>query len=358
MIIDAYSHICPKGQIERLTKSSDPVLSRSANRMLMLHDLQPSFLDVEPRMKDLDRYSIDLQVAMLNAGQDPNSSRLADIELLKMTRTVNDECSKLQQSSNGRLYVMGVVPLSNDPKLMVEEMRRAKKELGLKGFVVFSNYYGKPIDAYTDFWREAERLNAIVYIHPSNGGNKTTRPYEYDYDLMHVFGWPYETTIMLSRLIFSGVMKEFPNLKIVSHHMGGMIPFFAARIKENYVRRPRHFVNQDVSRSASGKITERVEDYGSRGEDALNHASLDKPIFDYFRMFNYDTALDGSVASIKCGHDILGADHIVFGTDYSMGPNGGRERLETFPHKVREACVDTGAQRKIFEENILRLLNL
>ena len=56
-------------------------------------------------------------------------------------------------------------------------------------------------------------------------------------NLAHVFGWPFETTLTLPRLIFSGILEKYPELKIVAHHLGGMIPFFSGRIRESYSER-------------------------------------------------------------------------------------------------------------------------
>jgi len=34
----------------------------------------------------------------------------------------------------------------------------------------------------------------------------------------------------VTRLIFSGIYDELPSLKVITHHMGGMVPFYAGKI--------------------------------------------------------------------------------------------------------------------------------
>ena len=84
------------------------------------------------------------------------------------------------------------------------------------------------------------------------------------------FGWPYETTACMTRLIYSGIFDELPTLKIISHHMGGMIPYFAGKIKLGFKQiffgAPEH------------------------NPEALQ-AGLRKPPLSYFKMLYGDTAL-------------------------------------------------------------------
>jgi len=47
-----------------------------------------------------------------------------------------------------------------------------------------------------------------------------------------MFGWPYDTTVAMARLVFSGIMEKYPNLKILTHHLGGLVPFYSERIRQ------------------------------------------------------------------------------------------------------------------------------
>ena len=114
------------------------------------------------------------------------------------------------------------------------------------------------------------------------------------------FGWPYETSVAMARLVFSGVFDRHPGLKIVTHHLGGgMIPFF------------------------DGRIGAGMEVLGARTSDedySKVLPSLKRPHLDYFREFYADTALFGAGNGLLCGLDFFGADRVVFATDAPLGP--------------------------------------
>ncbi|MCL4517618.1 MAG: amidohydrolase, partial [Thaumarchaeota archaeon] len=101
---------------------------------------------------------------------------------------------------------------------------------------------------------------------------------------------------------------SFLNVKIVAHHLGGMIPFFLGRISESF---------------DSGMFVMKAEQ--KKG------VKLSKPrVTDYFREFYYDTAVGGSASAIKCGYDVFGSKHLLFSTDYPWGPDNGRARLASY----------------------------
>ena len=109
-----------------------------------------------------------------------------------------------------------------------------------------------------------------------------------------MLGWPFETGVTLSRFIFSKIMDTYPNLKIVSHHLGGVIPYLEGRIG--------HSFDQMGARTSD-------EDY-----EGLRK-SLKKRPFDYFKDFYGDTAIEGVRAPMVCGIDFFGADHVLFASD-------------------------------------------
>jgi hypothetical protein len=116
--------------------------------------------------------------------------------------------------------------------------------------------------------------------------------------------------------------------------MVGMISFFADRINELYWR--------------NGVATVRSE------KESLALAGLRDPIFEYFKRFYYDTVIGGSALALQVGREVMGADRIVFGTDYPWGPDAGRIALETYPRIVRKVFNEDD-QTKIFESNVTSL---
>lgn len=293
-------------------------------------------MDVSARLLELDKYRIDYEITAVSQDVDPNKFPSFDPELrIELCKLLNDEMAHIMKESHGRIYSLGTLPFDSLETLGIEEMRRAVHDLGLKGFMVLSNLSGEPIDKYEKFWAEAERLGVPVYIHPVDPVTSSSRRYEDDYDLMHVFGWPFETTLILSRLIFSGTTQKYPNLKILAHHLGGMIPFFAGRINESY-----------------SKTMGLVKEYQKVGMIDM------RPALEFFKFFYYDTAVGGNVAAIKCGCDVFGADRVIFGTDYPFGPEAGRVRLATYPGKILEVGLSTAEREMVFEGNASKLLDV
>jgi len=103
--------------------------------------------------------------------------------------------------------------------------------------------------------------------------------------------------------VFSGLFDRHPNLKIITHHMGAMIPYFAGRIEQGWGL-----------------------EMGSRTPPAdadLLPGPLQRPAEEYFRMFFADTALSGAVGATRCGLDYFGADQVVFASDFPFDAEGG-----------------------------------
>src|SRR5262249_32279707 len=95
------------------------------------------------------------------------------------------------------------------------------------------------------------------------------------YEICSVIGWPFETGAALARLVFSGIMDRFPNLKVIAHHLGGIIPYFEGRVAHSW--------DQLGTRTSD-------EDY------SLILKKLKKRPFDYFKGVYGDTALAGARA--------------------------------------------------------------
>ena len=122
------------------------------------------------------------------------------------------------------------------------------------------------------------------------------------------FGWPYETSLAMARLAFGGPLEKFPTLKIVTHHAGGMIPYFHKRVQLSW----------DFNEMRMG--------YRHDGQ------TLTKSPVDYYRMFYCDTAIQGNTPALMCAYEFFGADHMVFATDTpydnQLGERVTRETIE------------------------------
>ncbi|MBI2855175.1 MAG: amidohydrolase [Chloroflexi bacterium] len=333
MIIDAHAHGYHGGYLEQLEDAGG---NWAKERVATLREralLKPAYIHVGERMRQLARNNIDLQVVMPSHSMDSNLFPGDTSGQLALARAINDNMARLMEDSKGRLLPGGSVPLGSYEKGGRQEMERAIKTLGLKAVTLPSNIRGRPLDlpVFEPFWARAAELGVPVYIHPAGPAGQKDRSYEAQYDLIHNFGWPFETTLALSRLVFSGVMERYPSLRIVSHHLGGMIPFFWGRTNETY--------NPDDQQRIIGCV-------------------LARPLFDYFSRFYYDTAVGGSAPAIRCAYEVFGASHLIFATDAPNGPGTGDSRLATYPGVIRSLGLSRDENEMIFERNARRVLNL
>jgi aminocarboxymuconate-semialdehyde decarboxylase len=176
-------------------------------------------------------------------------------------------------------------------------------------------------------------MDIPVWIHPRDPARKKDRAYEAEYDLIHNFGWPFETVLALARMVFSGFMDRFPGIRIVSHHLGGgMIPFFFGRTMETYM---------------------------PEKQQQLIGRTLPKPLYDYFSSFYFDTAVGGSVAALRCCYEVFGkANRMIFATDAPYGPRHGEARLDTYPAVIKALGLSDPEAEKILSGNARKLLKM
>jgi predicted TIM-barrel fold metal-dependent hydrolase len=335
MVIDAHTHMHHRSYVEWLKEKGGAEGRRRAARMEEAAKVRPHSLDVRLRLAQLDRNSIDLQVVTPGGGGNLSGEGL---DPLAVARVINDGMAKLAEESKGRLIAVGTVPLTGFKRGGSKEMTRAVKGLGCRGITIPSHVQGKPLDSpqYEPFWAQAAEMGTPVFIHPVSPDRHRDRGYEGDYDLSHNFGWPFETILALSRLVFSGIMERYPSLKIVGHHLGGGMPFFWGRTNESY----------DLTNPLHATVNKAI------GE------GLSKPLFSYFSSFYYDTAIGGSAAAVRCAHDVFGADHLIFATDAPQGPGDGEIRLATYPGIIRSLGLSKKDTEKILGQNAREMLGL
>ena len=147
------------------------------------------------------------------------------------------------------------------------------------------------------------------------------------YEMWWAYGWPYETSVAMTRLVFAGLFDRHPGIKIVTHHLGGMIPYFEGRA--------------DAGLQVLGSRT-TDEDYST----VLS--SLKKPHKEYFKMFYGDTAMFGGFHGTKCGVEYFGADHVVFASDAPMASIPETlaviDRLDLAPDDLAKICGGNAAK--------------
>jgi predicted TIM-barrel fold metal-dependent hydrolase len=228
----------------------------------------------------------------------------------------------------------------NFPDESVAELERSVTELGALGVQVFSNVNGVPLDdpRYRPLFEAADRLRCPILLHPARGAHFPDYAGEEKskYEIWWTFGWPYETSAAMQRLVFSGLFDRLPRIRIVAHHLGAMIPYFEGRIG--------YGLDQLGARTAD-------EDY------AALLASMPKRPFDYFKMFWADTAVFGSKPATECGLKFFGADQVVFASDAPFDPEGGSLYIRETLKVIDSLDIPEADRQNIYQRNAERLFD-
>jgi uncharacterized protein len=328
--IDAYSHISPPKYTE-FVRQKYPIMYNN-----MLGGCIPLY-NLDQRFKIMDMYEGLVQV--LTIGPVPPIEDFADAQqTVELARMANDEMAELVLKHRDRFVAAIALLPMNNPDEALKEADRAITQLRFRGIYVHSNINGKPLDSpeFLPLWEKMARYNLPVYIHPWRSDNVAEYPVEQSskYAIASTFGWPYETTTAMARIVFSGILEKYPNLKIVTHHCGGMIPYYQQRIYQHY-----------------GQGSMRA------GGDYLR--ALSKAPLEYFKMFYNDTAIHGNTSALMCAYELCGADHLVFGADMPLGDYyfGFRSYRQTI-NAIEAMNITDEEKKKIFVDNVLSLLRI
>ncbi|MFI0449186.1 amidohydrolase family protein [Actinomadura sp. 6N118] len=332
MKVDAYSHILPAPYFERMRELA--VNPRALKRWLEL----PALHDLDARLRIMDEFGEDYQ-QILTLSSPPIELLAAPPESAALARLANESMLELCEKHPDRFPAFVASLPMNDPDAAMEELARAIDDLGARGVQVFTNVNGRPLDdpAFQPLFDEMARRDLPVWMHPARGpafadyATEDTSKYE----IWWALGWPYETSVAMSRLVFSGLFERHPDIKIITHHMGAMIPYLEGRIGLGWS-------DQLGSRTAD-------EDY----QDLLPQRPLD-----YFRRFYADTALSGSDIGIRCGLEFFGADQVVFGSDCPFDPEGGPMYIRETIRVIDALDVRDLDREKIYYRNIRRLMRM
>jgi predicted TIM-barrel fold metal-dependent hydrolase len=327
--IDAYSHIVPPKYKETLYKVAPKMHDQQIVNCLPLYDL-------DRRFQIMDKYEPLRQV--LTLGRIPVEHVAGPDIATDLAKRANDEMAELVAKHRDR-FVSAIATLAmNDIDAALKETDRAIKDLNFNGVYVHSPVDEKPLDSpeFTPLYEKMAEYDLPIFIHPMR---KMDHPdylteKESKYLIFSLFGWPYDTTSAMARLVFSGIMEKYPNLKIVTHHCGGMVSFYSERINQ---------------------FTQLME-FGREGESGL---SLKKPAIDYFKRFYADTAIYGNPTALECGRNFFGGDRILFGIDFPLGDTeqGDRNYRQTI-NAIEKMNITEEDKKKIYEDNARELMRL
>jgi aminocarboxymuconate-semialdehyde decarboxylase len=333
MKIDLFTHFFPKRFADEFVRSG--FVGKDIGKRVQN---VATITDLDARFRVMDEFGEYCQVLSMPAPP-LEVIALPDKSPL-LARIANDGLAELVAKYPDRFIAFVASMPMNNPDAALKEVDRAVSQLGARGIMFFTNVAGKPLDLpeFLPLFDEAARRDLPIWVHPGRGADFSDYKTEGQskYEIWWTFGWPYETSVAMSRIVFSGLFDRLPNLKIITHHMGAMIPYFEGRVGYGW--------DQLGSRTSD-------EDYVG-----LLRSMKKRPI-DYFRMFYADTALFGALAGTKCGLDFFGVDHVVFASDVPFEPKPGLYIRETI-RCIESLDITAEEKERIYCGNARRLLHL
>ena len=333
MRIDAYTHFFPKPFFDRLSDVAGEYKDMGKRVRAI-----PALYDLDVRKKIVAGHKDYAQI--LSYPQPPiEAIAKTPAQIDELIRIINDGLAELC-AKEPDFFPGWVAQIALDaPDAGVAEAERAVNQLGALGVQIYTNVLGKPIDRpeYRPFWAKMNELGKPVWLHPTRGAETPDyiRETKSLYEIWWTFGWSYETATAMARLVFSRIMDDHPNLKIITHHFGGIVPMLEGRLGPG----------MDVLGSRTSD-----EDYVS-----LRKCLKKRPL-DYFKQdFYADTAVFGATPATKCGLEFYPVDKIVFASDCPFDPENGtmfpRETL-----RILESLeLDKETRDKIFYKNLERI---
>jgi 2,3-dihydroxybenzoate decarboxylase len=271
------------------------------------------------RLREMDEAGIDIQVL---SEAEPGVQNLAPEQAVPLARISNDLLFEAVKRSPDRFTGFATLPTS-DPAAAARELERSVRELRFCGAMVHGSTRGDFLDE-RQFWpifEAAAALDVPIYLHPCTPQPAVFDAYYKDYPGLSraALGFGIEMAVQASRLVVSGVLDEFPKLKIILGHLGESLPFVLWRADDTLSRR----------------------------------AKLRRSFRAYFRdHFHVTTSGNFSQPALQCTIAELGVERILFAVDWPFQPNG--EAVDF----IENAELDPMEREQIFGGNARRLLRI
>ncbi len=325
--IDAFAHIL-----------SEPVLAK-------LQDVMPGFLkspnftyrpavaDIAVRLEMMDRFPGYEQILTLTGP--PLVDWLDDKGAGELARRNNDSFAELVAKYPDRFTGFAAEVSLPNVEFAIAEAERSVKDLGALGVQIYTNAKGRPLDEpeFLPFFDALDGLGVPIWIHPARTAafpdyltEETSK-----YSLWQKFGWPYETAVCMARLIYSGIFRRHPDLAILTHHAGGIVPHLAGRLTLHH--------EDEIMRRSQGI----PEDFSAEETMAA------------YQHFYGDTVFSGAHHPLACALEFFGTDRLLFATDTPYGSEGGEMFIRETILAVEEHAEIAAA---LFHENAERVLNI
>jgi len=326
MIIDTHSHYFPLALIEEsrkgkafdgLTVIQDRDREMTCHRQGARYELKREFYDLNTKLASMDNLEIDISI--LSTAPTLFMYWTDQTAAYEFCRRMNDCLAEFASKSGGRIVGMACVPLQ-DPENAALELKRAIGELGFRGAQIGTSVEGLPLDdaRHAVFFSEAIDLHVPVLIHPYAVGKRERME---DFQLNNLVGNPMDTCLSAARLILSGFLDRYPELKIVLPHGGGYLPYQIGRLDRGYFAHP--------------------------GKNHCVHAPSE-----YLKRLYFDTILF-EPKSLNFLYDLAGAEQLMVGTDLPFDVSD-----VAFKKNIAALNIPEDEKESVFFRNAQSLFNI
>ncbi|EEJ75777.1 amidohydrolase family protein [Lactobacillus acidophilus ATCC 4796] len=298
--IDAYAHILPAKYYQKM-------LSVEPNIPNMFPFIKiKTLMDLDERLTKWPDQNTKQVISLANISPEDFTDSKTSAELCQ---SANEELSNLVDQHPGKFAgAVAILPMNNIESAC-KVISSIKDDENLVGAQIFTRHLGKSIadKEFRPVLAQAAKLHVPLWIHPVFDARKP--------DNNLVFSWEYELSQAMLQLVQSDLFQDYPNLKILVHHAGAMVPFFSGRID--------HILDE-------------------------KHAQD-------FKKFYVDTAILGNTPALQLAIDYYGIDHVLFGTDapFAVMPSGADQIIT---QAINDLTISDKDKQKIFHDNYYSLI--
>lgn len=327
MKIDIHNHYYPEDFIKELEKGTINNLRieyDELGRKIIIHrgtkvvTITSPMNNVEQRLKDMDQAGVDMQVLSLSI---PSVNAFPPEEGMDFSEMINEELYNISKKHPNRFTFLATAPLKAGER-GEKELERAVKVLGAKGVILGSNIDGIPLDSmkFRSFFSKLAELDVPILIHPMTPAGHDSMN---DYRLAPMIGYEMELCLATVRVIMGGILRDYPNLKIIVSHLGGAIPYLIERIENCFWAYPECRVN----------ITDSPKNY-------LKKIYLDTVSF--------------HPPALMCAYAFHGPRKLIMGSDYPHVIGDIQRSVSS----IQNLNIPNQEKEWIFSENLKQLIGL